>query len=232
MRFTGEAFEAAGREVSEAEMFNKMLDELASRRMDRLPVSEAHLQSKVAWKYHVQQQAFVHRLCDLAEPAIDEWMRGRTLAALILGRALVETVAVLHVFVRETQRLTEDGDVAKLDDWVMKVLFGGRYKEWGREYQAINVLTALDKLGKELDGVRDHYENLSEAVHPNAQGLGQFYSDTSTLPEYVDFSVRKRRPAEVLPPLTVSISLVGWALELMDLLDVLSPRIADLQRAQ
>lgn len=229
MRFTPEAMRAAGRKESDANLFNDMLNQLAAMRVERLLISEMHVRSKVAWKFNVLQQAFVHRLCDLAEPAVDDWMKGRTLAAIILGRALVETVAVLHVSVRTTQALIVAGDIMALDDWAMKLVFGGRYDQWGAEFKSIGVMNALDQLNKEFEGVRDHYETVSEAAHPNSQGLSQFYSDTRTLPKYVDFSARKREPAQVLPSLAASISLVGAAVNLLEELEASLVKIADMQ---
>jgi len=67
-------------------------------------------------------------------------------------------------------------DLAALDKLVMRMDFGGKYEFWRYEDidPAVSVLSALDRMGKELPGARDFYERTSEIAHPNSQGVHQF----------------------------------------------------------
>lgn len=76
----------------------------------------------------------------------------------------------LHKFVAE---FNVDHDIKKLDDFLMKAIMGSRDKS--TPFEAVNILTAVDKVDKEFDGLRKMYDCLCEYTHPNWSGaLGSF----------------------------------------------------------
>ena len=75
---------------------NGVLDRLAAKRVEVLPVEGALAKSKVAWKYAALRMAIVYRLVDLSEATVREWCDDNCLSAVVLARAFIETVELLH----------------------------------------------------------------------------------------------------------------------------------------
>jgi hypothetical protein len=231
MRLTKEMVEAVGKKWEIADAINQAMDTLESQRLPRLDVVGDLQRSKIAFKYATIRQSFTYRLVDLGNSTLDELLAGNTLASIVLVRSFFETVAVVHSISRSANGFLESRDTTALDRFAMRVLFGARTDYWkiGDHDNAIQVMSALDHLTKELPEARERYERISEISHPNSQGTFQFYGKTEEGELVVEFSRDKRGPTQILAHVMTFMMGAPWAVRKMAELDEMIPRIADLQ---
>jgi hypothetical protein len=140
------------------------MDVLTKQRVAAVHVTGDRRRSKLAFKFTVLRQSFTYRLVDLGDGTIDQWQAGNTLVCIVLARAFFETVAVVDWISGNLRKLLDSRNVKGLDRLAMQGLFGAKSKFWqmGDTDSAINVLTALDHLSKELPEARDRYERISD----------------------------------------------------------------------
>jgi hypothetical protein len=228
MRFTEETVAAAGCDWDEASATNRDLDNLASQRVPVLPITNAIIKSKIAWKLSDLRLSMTHRLVDLAEAAIEQWEKGNLLAGVILGRALFETIAIVQSVCMGMRKGIENRDLNALDALAMRSLFGGKLAN----EEALNVLTAMGRLDKELPGAKDFYLRELEMAHPNSLGMHQFYSSIDGLKLEVSYSREKRTQKEMFPRLMVVLSALRWAVKKFDEMDLLVDEVAEIHSMQ
>lgn len=228
MKFTEERILSAQADWRVASDCNEAMDILRLQRVQLITVSGDLQRSKLAWKFATLRQAVTYRLVDIGDAAIAQSEEGNALSSIILGRAFLETVALLHTIVRAMERSVAVCDLEQLDTFAMRVIFGGRHPDWRfGDNQAINVLSALDQLEAEFPLARDLYERVSEVVHPNSQGLHQFYAITDYEFGDVIFS-REKRQASAVQYLLPLLSASALALGKLSRMDALVTQIADL----
>jgi hypothetical protein len=86
---------------------------------------------------------------------------------------MVETIAFYWHFHRDYQRFSGASDFNSVDTSVTQALFATRDDELLRghpEMKARQILKSIDAVEKEVQGIRGHYERLSEFCHPNSYG--------------------------------------------------------------
>ena len=150
--------------------------------------------SKTALKAYLIRAGLLHRMADLAGGAIDLYKQRKDLPALILTRSFFETFALFNYFIGKLKAAVADGKVQDTDEILMRLLFGSR--DWD-DLQAINVLTAIDQLDKDVAGVRKWYNDLCEIAHPNWLGTAGNYGKSGDSPYTLYFeSPYKGVPAE------------------------------------
>lgn len=133
------------------------------------------LQSRLPFKATSVRETLIHRVSALASPAVALLEAGNLVAAIVLTRAVLETVAVVFSLRREVDAFLENGKVERLDDFLMACLVGSRWPD--AETQARSVLTMIDHLDKQFEGYRATFDSLCEYAHPNWSGvLGSFGS--------------------------------------------------------
>jgi hypothetical protein len=89
---------------------------------------------------------------------------------------------------RELDQHLRARDLAAIDALLMNRLFATRDPDWIDEHpeaKATNILTLIDRLDKrDLEGIRDHYDLMSEVCHPNSLGhrlaFGKFDGETGS----------------------------------------------------
>ncbi|MCJ7767233.1 soluble NSF attachment family protein [Candidatus Bathyarchaeota archaeon] len=129
--------------------------------------------SKSALKAYLIRAGLLHRTADLAGAAIDLYSQHKDLPAFVLTRAALETFALFYYFIKKLEEAVISGKVQDLDETLMRLLFGARNAD--NDVKAINVLTAVDRLDKDVNGTRRMYDELCEIGHPNWMGtLGHY----------------------------------------------------------
>ncbi len=110
-------------------------------------------------------------------------------------------------------------------------MFASRDRQWlekASEYEAVNVLTHINRLDKFAPGARSHYDSLSERCHPNMMGHHFMFTET----DHSDGTVRfkdERHPDGNQLLILGGIMLVGLIVSEMARLDGLITEVADLQ---
>lgn len=160
------------------------------RALDSISVSlerlRSHLRPRVefsrerggaAHQADVFAQAILHRSVALVDGAAAEWNRGNGVTATVLGRALLETVAVWAKALKKADEYLTTDKFDEYDTLLVQLFFGSknpRQRVGGLD--PIHVLTAMDTLDKRFPGVRRTYDELSEIAHPNGTSLFGFFS--------------------------------------------------------
>jgi hypothetical protein len=154
---------------------------IASSLPARVEAAALTFNSKLPFKALSVRELLIHRVAELAEPAVDLFERGKIVPAVVLTRSVVETVAVAYALYRSVRRFIEDRDATAFDTFLMQTLMGTRWPDW--KHRSTNILTLIQHVEKEVPGFEASYNALSEIAHPNWSGMlgsfGQF--DRSTL---------------------------------------------------
>ena len=142
---------------------------LAASLPDLIPAAGLTLKSKLPFKALSIRELLIHRVSELASAAVENFEKGRVVAGVSLTRAVMETVAVLFALDEQVTKFLQDKDAEDLDGFLMTTLMGSR--SGGDLPVAINILTLIDRLHKEVEGARTVYDALCEITHPNWAGL-------------------------------------------------------------
>lgn len=164
--------------------------------------------SKIPWKAVNLREALLYRITELGESAIDLYEKpNRIISAYLITRAVHETTALFYLFYLRLEKVTDDQSLTDFDEFLMKLLFG--WKNDKNFPAAINILNAVDKLDKLIDGFRYNYDRLSEFCHPNYSGVLGAYAVINRETGWVDFGkeIQKLNPMVGLHPLVASLEM-------------------------
>lgn len=124
------------------------------------------------------REACFHRVTELAESAYDAFKKDNYVAAYILMRGVIETVALFWYFCDQIADALTTQDLDHLKEMLSKVLAGAKAtkaKEAGWSLDPVHILTFIRHVAKKVPPFADHYDFLSEVAHPNAAGLIKAY---------------------------------------------------------
>lgn len=216
---------------SKVEKFNNALERLSNRRVSEIRREGDYARAKLAWKIGVFQQAIIHRIVMLGVGCTKSWDTKNFLAAILCTRAAMETCALVRDIEKSLQKLCKEGDFKAIDKLIDKASFGTRQKSWlqkDRNINAIHVLDCMRSLDKEIPGVLNHYEALSEFCHPNYLGLlfsfGKIDYDTATVTFSDSVADRKDIFSHIFTGM-ISVELTELTI---NSIDKLMPRILEL----
>ncbi|MGA2915313.1 MAG: DUF5677 domain-containing protein [Sedimentisphaerales bacterium] len=174
--------------------------------------------SKTALKAHLIHASLLHRCYEIAKNSEKLSKEGSIIPALILARAAFETAALLYYTYIKIDAVVKTGDVSKIDDILMRIMFGERQQKTTEniDIPAINILTVIDSLDNEMKklGVQDIralYDELCEFAHPNCNGAFRAYAETTKdNPFLCAFGVKPEcLSADLpLPPLYLSLLIL------------------------
>jgi hypothetical protein len=137
--------------------------------------------SKLPFKALSLRELLIHRVAELSGPAVDLFEQRKIVAAVVMTRSVVETVAVTYALHRALSRFAQSRDSYSLDLFLTQTLMGARWSDW--KHRSTNILTLIQHVEKEVPGFEASYNALSEIAHPNWSGMlgsfGQF--DQATL---------------------------------------------------
>ena len=152
--------------------------EFASRIRDSLPrelyAGSFTLKSKIPYKAASLREVLIHRVSDLADAAIAQTADGKLVPAFVTTRSVVETTAMMYWLWKKSREFLDSRDEKKYDEFLMRGMLGSR--DDTTPHQSLSVLTAVDHLDREFDGLRKMYDTLCEFTHPNWSGAMGAYS--------------------------------------------------------
>ncbi len=129
---------------------------------------------KIPYNAIIYRESLIFRIEELARGAVLSYERNDICAAIVLVRALLESVAanwyLMELIKNNQERLESD-----IHDKILRLLLGHKNKE-SEMPEAINVMTFLDKVEKKIKGIKSTYENLCEYSHPNWHGTSLLYA--------------------------------------------------------
>jgi hypothetical protein len=213
----------------DVQRYNLSFISLLSRRKPVLAAEGLFFASKTAWKCALLQQSLLYRVTSLACGCADAWNAKNIVCSGLAARALLETVALCEHTTQKLLDRCEAPDLDAIDDLANKELFSTRNEEMVSEgvgFKATNVLTFIDKLDKQLDGVRESYDFLSEWCHPNGSGHLSTYGDMDRLTGSVRFSESSERVLGIQGHVVTCLMMILFTERAMEELDKLIPAVS------
>jgi len=154
--------------------------------------------AKLPFKVHSFIEIMNCRMIDFCDSANILITNNHIVPSLALIRSLFENIAIIYRIKLSVDKSLNLNMLADdFDDLLTKIIFGTRY---GSEIEAINILTHLEKLDKDYNGIRKFYDELCEFVHPNCDGVQSSYS----------VIYENERKTEILKVLTYEHPLYLW----------------------
>jgi hypothetical protein len=163
----------SGRAMEEAELLlrevRRLADILAGSLPDRISIDSLTLKSKIPFKALALRELLLHRVSSLATATVDLFEHDKVVPALVLTRAIFETVAVLFSLHRRLHLFLKDRNTSELDDFLMRCLVGSSVGSGLPP--PIDISLLIDYVNDAVPEFRATYERLSEYSHPTWSGL-------------------------------------------------------------
>jgi hypothetical protein len=236
--FSKDSIDLATEKWEQIEDYNACLHRLLARRKREVAVEGPLLESKTGWKLATLQQSLLYRVCALANGVADAWNTNNVAAALIVGRALMETVALTESVSNELLRLRDPMDVAAadgIDELCNQQLFSTRDDEKvadGHGYMARNILTYIDKFDKKIPSIRETYDFLSEWAHPNGSGHLFTFGEINKQTGWVTFHDSAPRVRGIQGHVIACFMLIRFVEFAMDTFDETIPIVSEVDKGQ
>ena len=233
--FSKESIDLAAEKWDQIEGYNACLHRLLARRKRKAVVEGPLIESKTGWKLATLQQSLLYRICALANGAADAWNANNVPAALIVGRALMETVALTEFVRSELLRLGEPMDMAaaeRIDELCNQQLFSTRDEKKvadGHGHMARNILTYIDKFDKKIPSIRETYDFLSEWAHPNGSGHFFTFGEIDKQTGSVTFQESAPRVRGIQGHVVACFMLIQFVELAMDTFDETIPMVSEAQ---
>jgi hypothetical protein len=132
--------------------------------------------SKAPFQLLCTREALIWRTEELGRTACDALERSDLAAAALLARATIESAALVWKLM-EVLEDRQKFSPKELNEVLMRMLVGSRL--WDDSPQALQILSCIDRMDKNVSGVRKSYDILSEIAHPNWRGVFGMYSETN-----------------------------------------------------
>ena len=203
------------------------------KQIDAPAISRVKLAGNAVWC----RETLLWRFTEVAQDALEKLDQRRLASAMLLTRAAVETAAALWYLDTKIKRAIESSDLVELDERLKQLVVG--YKDPSAHAdgapQAINVLTFVGQVDKEISGYAGQYAALCEYSHPNHDGTAGLYSHPHEDTGLIDLgsNVRESQSHEMICALNLSVAVmifnhsyaaIGHALpELVDLCERAAP---------
>jgi hypothetical protein len=176
--------------------------------IDAPSISRVKLPGNAIW----YRETMLWRFTELAQDALEKLDSKRFASAILLTRAAVETAAALWYLDSKIKGALASGDLAVLDEKLKQLAVG--YKDPRAHVdglpKAINVLTFVAQVDKEIDGYSSAYAALCEYSHPNHEGAAGLYSHPHVDTGLIDFgaNVRGSSSHEMICALNLSVAVM------------------------
>lgn len=185
------------------------LTKLNALRPSRVDPSNYSVKAKIPTKLADLRAGLLYRVAELASVSIRCLKDAEVAAAIVLARSVLETTAAIWFVTRKVERAIDKANVDELDDDLMKMLLGFKASKPSPEMpDAINVMTFIKHVGKDIDNIEGVYADLSEYAHPNWAGTAFLYSTPDPVNVWVDYSPTKNNETPrrlVLVALEISV---------------------------
>lgn len=181
------------------------------KQIDAPAISRIKLPGNAVWC----RETMLWRFTELAQDALERLSHKRIASAILLTRAAVETGAALWYLDVKIKRAIETSDVAELDQKLKQLVVG--YKDPSALAdglpQAINVLTFVGQVDKEIGGYASQYAALCEYSHPNHDGTAGLYSHPHEDTGLIDLgsNVRGAKSHEMICALNLSVAVMMFS---------------------
>ena len=167
-------------------------DAIRDRLTSNLRIASISKTAKIPFKAASWNISILHRASDLADCAYELYCKEKYVPSAIIARALMETAGIMFWMHRRIDSSIQNQQIGDIDDFFMRGIMG--YKNSNEFPNALNAVSAVDKIEKHYKGFREVYDILCEFTHPNWSGTSGAYS------KILKGAALFRRPKNVLIP--------------------------------
>lgn len=171
----------------------------------RIDPATVSTKAKIPFKALCIREVLLYRVSELGNAGLECYQQKQLVAAGILSRSLMESVAVLYWMNEKIKTSVENGSTGDIDDFFKKVLIGSR--NGSSPLDAYNVLKAIDIVTKDIPHYRNLYEELSEIAHPNYSGALGAYAKRNQETVCYELDTARLPWPMILGPLVTSLEL-------------------------
>lgn len=157
----------------ETKDLEKILSKIELSKPTRIDPAAVSKSAKMPFKALVISEVIYCRNLELLKSTLVLINCGQYLGATILTRSILESFSVLFYLCKIVDASIASKSLEKVDDKFMQILFGGR-RDYN-SYQAINILTLIEKVKSEVPSFSENYDILSEYAHPNWSGCAKTF---------------------------------------------------------
>lgn len=213
---------------------NGLLSRLETRKVTRITLPEAENGFRTSNYIRVYCQANLRRCLGLLESAYGLFFTENGLASLICVRAIYETVASFIYFERNLNAKIEAGDLVTIHEFVRKAAHFTRENKlvstYGKEVEAVNILTQIEKLKSLRPKVREEYDFLSEFAHPNSWGSFHYFASNPDDNDVVTFSDCGQDPLDDLKWVMIGAHMLTHLEQSLVKIDELLSKVSQIGR--
>jgi len=159
-----------------------IVEKWMSERLDKIEVGELYSRNPIVHRWKAPFRTLVirelvfWRHIDLLNQVVFMIKNDHILGARILLRSAFETIGIL-IYLNQRMNSLSEGLISydEFESMTKRLLLGTKRSE--SKFEAINILTILEKCDKTYPGIFEVYKDLSETSHPNFEGMSIGYSE-------------------------------------------------------
>ncbi|MBC7543777.1 MAG: hypothetical protein H7338_13710 [Candidatus Sericytochromatia bacterium] len=158
--------------------------------VDRLDPASLSVRAKIPFKVVAFSEALLWRSADLGRVSLSLFKAEEGMPACIIARSLIECGALFWYVAGLVRSAIKLKTVNVIDEKIRQLLLGSRDRT--TEVAALNVVTVIEKIGREHSFFKEQYEALCEIAHPNWIGVSGLFSKIDGKNIWVDFAKYRR----------------------------------------
>jgi hypothetical protein len=184
--------------------------------------------AKVPFKALWYRASLIWRMTELSRLAFGSFQNEKLAAATILTRAAVETSAAVWYLHKNLAAAVKAKALGDIDDCLKRLMMGSKSIDRDLMPEAVNVLTFVKHVDKEVQGFLHQYEGLSEYAHPNWAGAGLLYSkpDPSNFRVAFGANIRGADSTKVIVLVNLNVSLMLFEKRYNDIAELMPSFVA------
>jgi hypothetical protein len=212
---------------------NAIVKRLREHLVDRIELQEAVSLFRVSNMARVYSQSHLRRCLKLIEAAHDLVYAGHGLAAVIIIRALYETVANYVAVSKQLVDLIEaTAPLEQIHEFIHSRTHATRSDRLIKiagtdEVKPTNILTQVQKMNRLRSDFEKEYEYLCEHTHPNAFGATLYFIEPDRQDDVHVFASRGHDPKEDLKWVLVGAHILTHFADAMEKLEAVLPGLSE-----
>jgi hypothetical protein len=192
----------------------KLLKQIGHNRVQIVDPAKLTLKSRIPFKIRIFRELANERVFELGGTSIRIFERGDFVSAAITTRAVVETSAMCWYASQRFRELDVSSE-DQINETLNRLLLGS--KDAAAKNQAVNVLTMIGEVEKQVPHFSLNYQSLCEVTHPNWAGVLGAYGTRETQTHIMRIAPKRKAEMESLIVRGLCGALVAFALSYNDL---------------
>lgn len=151
------------------------LQELEECVCPKVDLTESLGEMTISGRIECYKQLVLRRVIELTRAVACLWRHNLEVGALLVSRALIETICSFHDFYKRTEKFENDKDYDKLSKTVDEFVFSSRDEERRKRlklFQATHILEQIRAYGSAVEPKTEQfYSQISDICHPNGYAM-------------------------------------------------------------